>query len=163
VGDVLSLRDTIKEVVDKHIDAKNFIYLGKGINLPSSLEGALKFKEITYLHAEGMSGGLLKHGTISLIDGNTQTICIVPGEGDTRSKIMNNIHEVKARGGFVLAIAVGKPVDECNVSIVVPDCHELVSPIVLAPAYQLLAYYTAVKMGRNVDKPRALAKSVTVE
>ncbi len=163
VEDVLELNEVIKEVSENHIKAKNYIYIGKGINLPSALEGALKFKEITYLHAEGMSGGLLKHGTISLIDEDTQTICMVPGEEESRSKIVNNIHEVKARGGFVLGVAVGRPVDECDVSIVVPACHELVSPIVLAPAYQMLAYYTAVKLGRNVDKPRALAKSVTVE
>ncbi len=163
VETVLELKDVIKEAVDEHVTAKNFIYLGKGINLPSALEGALKFKEITYLHSEGMSGGLLKHGTISLIDEDTQTICIVPGEGETRSKILNNVHEVKAREGFVIGVSVGTPLKECDVNIVVPACHELVSPIVIAPAYQMLAYYTAVKLGRNVDKPRALAKSVTVE
>jgi len=163
VEEVLKLKDKIQEAVDQHVTAKNYIYLGKGINLPSALEGALKFKEITYIHSEGMSGGLLKHGTISLIDENTHTICIVSGEGESRSKILNNVHEVKAREGFVIGICVGKPAEECNVNIVVPECHELLSPLIVAPVYQMLAYYTAVKLGRNVDKPRALAKSVTVE
>lgn len=160
---VLEKREEYRGVADKYLGVRSYIYLGKGINLPSALEGALKFKEITYLHAEGMSGGLLKHGTISLIDEDTRTIAVVPAEGENRSRMMSNIQEVKARGGFVLGIASGEPLEECDVNIVAPKVSELLSPIVFAPIYQLLAYYTAVKLGRNVDKPRALAKSVTVE
>jgi glucosamine--fructose-6-phosphate aminotransferase (isomerizing) len=163
VKGTLAKRDSIKEVADEYFNANNYIFIGKGINLPSALEGALKFKEITYEHAEGMSGGLLKHGTISLIDKGLNTVAMVPEKGDNRTRIINNIREVKARGGVVVGIASGREVEQCDVSIVAPACHELVSPIVLAPIYQLLAYYAAVNRGRNVDKPRALAKSVTVE
>ncbi len=161
--ELLKRREEFKEAAHTYLNAKNYLYLGKGINLPSALEGALKFKEITYHHAEGMSGGLLKHGTISLIDEDTRTIAIVPAAGENRSKMMSNIQEVKARGGFVLGIVAGEPLEECDANIVAPAVSELLSPMVFAPIYQLLAYYTAVKLGRNVDKPRALAKSVTVE
>jgi glucosamine--fructose-6-phosphate aminotransferase (isomerizing) len=160
---VLMQKDVIKEIAEKYFSSKNYIYIGKGINLPSALEGALKFKEITYNHAEGMSGGMLKHGTISLIDDNFQTIAIVPWKGENRTKIESNIQEVKARGGKVICIASGDPVQGCDANIIVPQCSETISPIIVAPAYQLLAYFTAVNLGRNVDKPRALAKSVTVE
>jgi glucosamine--fructose-6-phosphate aminotransferase (isomerizing) len=160
---VLMQKDVIKEIAKKYFSSKNYIYIGKGINLPSALEGALKFKEITYNHAEGMSGGMLKHGTISLIDDNFQTIAIVPWKGENRTKIESNIQEVKARGGRVICIASGDPVQGCDANIIVPQCSETISPIIVAPAYQLLAYFTAVNLGRNVDKPRALAKSVTVE
>ncbi|MEE8168867.1 MAG: glutamine--fructose-6-phosphate transaminase (isomerizing) [Candidatus Hydrothermarchaeales archaeon] len=163
VASVLEMKDEIKGMAEKYLNVRNYIYLGKGINLPSALEGALKFKEITYYHAEGMSGGLLKHGTISLIDESTHTIAIVPAEGENRSRMINNIHEVKARDGLVIGITSGEPVKECDASIVAPKFSEVVSPIVFAPIYQLLAYYTAAKLGRNIDKPRALAKSVTVE
>lgn len=163
VEEVLKQRNVIREIADEHLNAKNYIYIGKGINLPSALEGALKFKEITYNHAEGMSGGMLKHGTISLIDEGFHTLALVPAIGENRMKIKSNIQEVKARGGKVICIASGKPVEDCDANIVVPECSEVLSPILFAPVCQLLAYYTAVNMGRNVDKPRALAKSVTVE
>ena len=163
VKGTLAERESIKNVADKYFNVSNYIFIGKGINLPSALEGALKFKEITYEHAEGMSSGLLKHGTISLIDKGLNSVALVPAKGDNRTRIINNIREVKARGGVVIGIASGLDVEQCDVSIVAPGCHELVSPIVLAPIYQLLAYYSAVNRGRNVDKPRALAKSVTVE
>jgi len=153
----------VKRVAEEFCNVKNYIYIGKGINLPTALEGALKFKEITYNHAEGMSGGLLKHGTISLIDEKMHTIAIVPGEGENRSKITSNIQEVKARGGFVIGFTSGEAVEQCDVNILAPKCSDELSPILLSPLMQLLAYYTAVKLGRDVDKPRALAKSVTVE
>lgn len=159
----LALKEEIKKAADDYFGVKNYIFIGKGINFPSALEGALKLKEITYNHAEGMSGGMLKHGTISLIDEGLNTVAIVPARGENRTKIISNIREVRARGGVVIGIASGKDVEQCDVSIVAPACDELVSPIVLAPIYQLLAYYSAVNLGRNVDKPRALAKSVTVE
>lgn len=163
VKEALKLGDFIKEVAREYCTVKNYIYIGKGINLPSALEGALKFKEISYYHAEGMSGGLLKHGTISLIDEDMHTVAFIPWERENRSKIISNIQEVKARKGVVMGVAIGEPVEQCDVNIVAPKCSELLSPIVFAPIYQLLAYYTAVQLGRNVDKPRALAKSVTVE
>ncbi|MEE8402415.1 MAG: hypothetical protein V3R93_01540, partial [Candidatus Hydrothermarchaeaceae archaeon] len=90
-------------------------------------------------------------------------IAIVPAAGGNRTRAKSNIQEVKARGGTVICITSGEPVEECDASIVAPECDEAVSPLVFAPIYQLLAYYTAVNLGRNVDRPRALAKSVTVE
>ncbi len=159
----LRLNEEIKRIAAKYFRVENYIYIGKGVNLPSALEGALKLKEITYNHAEGMSGGMLKHGTISLIDKGMNTVAIVPAKGENRAKIISNIQEVKARGGVVIGITSGKPVEQCDVNVVAPECDELVSPIVFAPIYQLLAYHTAVNLKRDVDKPRALAKSVTVE
>ncbi|NOZ76145.1 MAG: glutamine--fructose-6-phosphate transaminase (isomerizing), partial [Euryarchaeota archaeon] len=163
IGEVLELNREIQGVAERYCNVGNYLYIGKGINNPSALEGALKFKEITYRHAEGMSGGLLKHGTISLIDDDMVTVAMVPASGENRLKIQSNIQEVKARGGVVIGITSGKPVEQCDACIVVPECSEVLSPLVFAPAYQLLAYHTAVQLGRNVDKPRALAKSVTVE
>jgi len=104
---------------------------------------------------------LLKHGTISLIDENMNTVAFLSSEGENRTKMLSNIQEVKARKGRVLILSQGE-VEEDEV-IVLPETSELLSPFVFAPAFQLLAYYVAVKLGRNVDKPRALAKSVTVE
>jgi glucosamine--fructose-6-phosphate aminotransferase (isomerizing) len=163
IEETLKLNDEIKRIAKKYCTVGNYMYIGKGINTTSALEGALKFKEITYHHAEGMSGGLLKHGTISLIDDDMVTVAIVPASGENRLKIQSNIQEVKARGGVVIGITSGKPVEQCDANIVVPECSEELSPLVFAPAYQLLAYHTAVQLDRNVDKPRALAKSVTVE
>ncbi len=163
VEEVLKLNEEIKKIAARYFRVKNYIYIGKGINLPSALEGALKLKEITYNHAEGMSGGMLKHGTISLIDKGMNTIAIVPAKGENRMKIISNVQEVKARGGVVIGITSGRSVEQCDASMVAPECDELISPIIFAPIYQLLAYHTAVNLKRDVDKPRALAKSVTVE
>lgn len=160
IRDVLRRDNKIKEVAERYFNKENYFYIARGLLLPSALEGALKLKEITYMHAEGMSAGMLKHGTISLIDDRFLTVALV-GVGENRKKIISNIEEIKARGGSVVAIATEKIED--NINIVVPKTREEILPLVYAPVYQLLAYYTAVKLGRNVDKPRALAKSVTVE
>ncbi|NOZ58926.1 MAG: glutamine--fructose-6-phosphate transaminase (isomerizing) [Euryarchaeota archaeon] len=159
---VLALEQEIRRVAEEQFDVSNYLFIGKGINYPTALEAALKLKEISYLHAEGMSSGLLKHGTISLIDENMHTVAFVPARGENRKRIVSNIQEVKAREGRIIAVASGSPVasDAC---LLVPECSEEFSPIVFAPVFQLLAYYVALKLGRNVDKPRALAKSVTVE
>ena len=159
---VLQKTDDIQKIAKKYFNKTNYIYIGKGISLPTALEGALKFKEITYFHAEGMSSGLLKHGTISLIDDNMITVAVIPSEGENRMRIINNVQEIKARNGLVICVVSGGSVEQCNVNISAPECHELVSPFVLAVVCQLLAYYTAIHHGRNVDRPRALAKSVTV-
>jgi glucosamine--fructose-6-phosphate aminotransferase (isomerizing) len=161
--EVLRRKDEIETVAREYLTVPNYIFIGKGINLPSALEGALKLKEITYYHAEGMSSGMLKHGTISLIDPETYTIALVPSEGENRNRILSNLQEVKAREGIAIALTTGDPVPQCDANLVAPPCHELLSPLLLAPLYQLLAYYTALQLGRDVDKPRALAKSVTVE
>jgi glucosamine--fructose-6-phosphate aminotransferase (isomerizing) len=160
--EVLALEQEVKRVAEEQFNVSNYLFIGKGINYPTALEGALKLKEISYLHAEGMSSGLLKHGTISLIDENMHTVAFVPARGENRKRIISNIQEVRARDGRVIAIASGSPVasDAC---LLVPECSEELSPIIFAPVFQLLAYYVALKLGRNVDKPRALAKSVTVE
>ncbi len=161
--EVTMLQKKIAKISKRYLTVRNYIYIGGGINLPGALEGALKLKEITYYHAEGMSGGMLKHGTISLIDKDLRVIAIVPAAGKNRTRTKSNVQEVKARGGTVICITSGRPLEDCDASIVAPECDEVVSPLVFAPIYQLLAYYTAVNLGRNVDRPRALAKSVTVE
>ncbi|HIP17005.1 MAG TPA: glutamine--fructose-6-phosphate transaminase (isomerizing) [Methanothermococcus okinawensis] len=154
-------RDNIKNI-SKNLTVKNYLFISKGINLPNALEGALKFKEITYLHAEGMSSGFLKHGTISLIDKNIDTIALVPpSSSDLFNSVVSNIEEIKARNGKVIGISpVNIAVDHL---IKIPDVIEEVSPFIYAPVCQLLAYYKALELGRDVDKPRGLAKSVTVE
>ncbi|MBW9221424.1 glutamine--fructose-6-phosphate transaminase (isomerizing) [Methanothermococcus sp. SCGC AD-155-M21] len=154
-------RDNIKNISES-LTVGNYIFISKGINLPNALEGALKFKEITYLHAEGMSSGFLKHGTISLIDGNMDTVALVPpSSSDLFNSVVSNIEEIKARNGKVIGISpVNIAVDHL---IKIPDVIEEVSPFIYAPVCQLLAYYKALELGRDVDKPRGLAKSVTVE
>ncbi|XRO77181.1 glutamine--fructose-6-phosphate transaminase (isomerizing) [Methanocaldococcus sp. 10A] len=161
IKQVLDKKDIIRDIAN-NLKVNNYIFISKGINIASALEGALKFKEITYLHAEGMSGGMLKHGTISLIDENMDTVAIVPPrDSPVFNSILSNIEEVRARGGKVIAIT---PIEiEGAENILVPEVIEEISPIVYAPAFQLLAYYKAVELGRDVDKPRGLAKSVTVE
>ena len=155
-------RENIKNI-SKNLTAKNYLFISKGINLPNALEGALKFKEITYLHAEGMSSGFLKHGTISLIDENMDTVALVPpSNSNLFNSVISNIEEIKARNGKVVGISPVN-VDIVDYLIKIPDVMEEVSPFVYAPACQLLAYYKAVELGRDVDKPRGLAKSVTVE
>lgn len=153
----------IKKVAEKECDVENYIFLSQGVNFPLALEGALKFKEITYLHAEGMPSGFLKHGTISLIDTNMHTIVLVPSSNSiTYSKILSSIEEVKARGGKVIVMSAD-PIKKADANILVPKTSEFLAPFIYAPAVQLLAYYVAVKLDRDVDKPRHLAKSVTVE
>jgi glucosamine--fructose-6-phosphate aminotransferase (isomerizing) len=161
IKEVLNEKEKIKKIAE-NLKVNNYIFISKGINLPNALEGALKFKEITYLHAEGMSSGFLKHGTISLIDENMDTVALVPpSNSKLLNSVLSNIEEIKARGGKVVAIS---PIDvDVDEIIKVPDVMEEVSPFVYAPACQLLAYYKAVELKRDVDKPRGLAKSVTVE
>jgi glucosamine--fructose-6-phosphate aminotransferase (isomerizing) len=144
---------------------KNFLYLGRGYNFPVALEGALKLKEISYIHAEGYPAAEMKHGPIALIDEKMPVVFIAPHDR-TYEKIMSNIQEVKARRGRVIAIVNE---EEKNISqladylICVPQTLDLFSPILSVIPLQLLAYYIAVLRGCNVDQPRNLAKSVTVE
>lgn len=153
----------LEAITKEYLNVHNYLFIGKGINLPTAMEGALKLKEITYLHAEGMSSGLLKHGTISLIDETINTVAFVPSKGENRTKIINNIQEIKARGGKVLGIVSGEKVPQCDENIQIMACNEKISPLLFAPIFQLLAYHASIELGRNVDKPRSLAKSVTVE
>ena len=162
IESVFEKKDEIDKAAKQYFNRKNYLYIGKGISLPTALEGALKFKEITYFHAEGMSSGLLKHGTISLIDDDFVTVAIIPSNGENRSRIISNVQEIKAREGLVIGVVSGEPVEQCDISLTAPDCHELIAPFPLTVVCQLLAYFTAVHHNRNVDRPRALAKSVTV-
>jgi glucosamine--fructose-6-phosphate aminotransferase (isomerizing) len=146
---------------------QNWFFIGRGLYSPVALESALKFKEVSYLHAEGMSGGFLKHGTIALIDEHTHSLAFIPPaeEHDLFNATLTNIHEIRARGGLVIGVHQHKD-DSLRLSldeeIVVPETPALVAPLVHLTAGQMLAYHTALALERNIDKPRALAKSVTV-
>jgi glucosamine--fructose-6-phosphate aminotransferase (isomerizing) len=142
------------------------LYLGRGINYPIALEGALKLKEISYIHAEGYAAGELKHGPIALIDENVPVVVIAPRD-DLYEKTVSNMEEVVARGGRIVLITDERGAAERQQTgmetIAVPDADPLISPLLYAVPVQLLAYHTAVFMGTDVDQPRNLAKSVTVE
>ncbi len=165
IESILKLNDKIEQIADEFKNAKNFLYLGRGYNFPVALEGALKLKEISYIHAEGYPAAEMKHGPIALIDENMPAIFIAPKDS-TYEKILSNIQEVKARGGRIIAIAnedddeIDKLVD---FSIKIPQTIRMLMPILTVIPLQLLAYHIAVKKGLNVDQPRNLAKSVTVE
>lgn len=145
---------------------KNVLYLGRGTNFPLALEGALKLKEISYIHAEGYAAGELKHGPIALIDEDMPVIVIAPFDG-LYEKTMSNMQEVAARGGQIILITDKKGAEHVSIdtmsTIVLPDVPEFISPLIYSLPIQLLAYHTAVFMGTDVDQPRNLAKSVTVE
>jgi glucosamine--fructose-6-phosphate aminotransferase (isomerizing) len=165
VQSILSDTKQIEYIAEEFKDMKNFLYLGRGYNFPAALEGALKLKEISYIHAEGYPAAEMKHGPIALIDENMPVVFIAP-QDRTYEKIMSNIHEVKARHGRVIAIvnskddSISKLVDHI---ISIPSTIDLFTPILSVIPLQLLAYYIAVSRGCNVDQPRNLAKSVTVE
>ena len=163
--EVLGLSDKIADLAKIFTYARNFIYLGRGYNYPTALEGALKLKEISYVHAEGYPAAEMKHGPIALIDAEMPTVAIVP-HGSIYEKTLSNIEEVKARGGKVIAVmAQGDEMVRriADYAIEVPTTVESLQPIIDIVPLQLLAYYIAIYKGRNVDQPRNLAKSVTVE
>ena len=141
------------------------LYLGRGYSYPLALEGALKLKEITYVHAEGYPAGEMKHGPIALVGPRTAVVVVAPSDR-MRAKTLGNLEEVKAREGFV--VAIGTEGDEdlrrlADFFFPLPEADELLSPLIAAVPLQLIAYELAVALGRDVDKPRNLAKSVTVE
>ena len=141
------------------------MYLGRGVNYPVALEGALKLKEISYIHAEGYPAGEMKHGPIALIDETIPVIAIVPRDG-LRDKMLNNISEVKTRGGTIIALATEGDEEIANLVdhvLYIPQTSHLLTPILASVPMQLLAYYIAVRRGCDVDQPRNLAKTVTVE
>ncbi len=162
---ILEETSHIESIAEEFKDSNNFLYLGRGLNFPVALEGALKLKEISYIHAEGYPAAEMKHGPIALIDENMPVVVIAPKDS-TYDKIISNIQEVKARKGKVIAIVND---DDPRIKsladhiIIVPQTIDILSPIVNVIPLQLLAYYIAVKRGCNVDQPRNLAKSVTVE
>ncbi|OEG70959.1 glutamine--fructose-6-phosphate aminotransferase, partial [Candidatus Endomicrobiellum trichonymphae] len=156
---------SIYDIAKVFANKKDFLYLGRHINYPVALEGALKIKEISYIHAEGYAGGEMKHGPIALIDKSMPIVAIII-KGRIYEKIISNIEEAKARGGTIIAVAgrSGKEIgNKSNYVIYVPETDEFVSPLMTVIPLQLLAYYISVILGCDVDQPRNLAKSVTVE
>ncbi len=165
IEEVLKLNDQIQDLSKIFTYCHNFIYLGRGYNYPVALEGALKLKEISYIHAEGYPAAEMKHGPIALIDNEMPVVVIAPSDS-IYEKTVSNIQEIKARGGKVIAIiSVGDQIvrNIADYCIEVPAVTECLSPILASIPLQLLAYYIAVNKGRDVDQPRNLAKSVTVE
>ena len=147
------------------MNARDCLFLGRGINYPIALEGALKLKEISYIHAEGYPAGEMKHGPIALIDEEVPVVVLAP-KGKTYEKILSNVEEVRARGAQIIALV--NPSDKevaskVNDTLIVPETFPLLSPILFSLPLQLLAYNIAVLKGTDVDQPRNLAKSVTVE
>jgi glucosamine--fructose-6-phosphate aminotransferase (isomerizing) len=166
IEEVLEATHELTQSIAKDfINATNFLYLGRGYNYPAALEGALKLKEISYIHAEGYPAAEMKHGPIALIDENMPIVIIAPKKGHY-DKIVSNVQEIKARKGKVIAV-VNKGDTQVSAMadyvIEIPETSECFSPIVASVPLQLLAYYIAVYRGANVDQPRNLAKSVTVE
>ncbi len=163
--EMLRSSDRVAQIARKYLYARDFLYLGRGINYPIALEGALKLKEISYVHAEGYPAGEMKHGPIALIDREMPVVTLAT-KNDVYDKVLSNIEEVKAREGKVIALAsqsdteIAKKVDDV---VFVPETHPSLMPILLTIPLQLLAYYMADFKGTDVDQPRNLAKSVTVE
>jgi glutamine---fructose-6-phosphate transaminase (isomerizing) len=165
IQQILDNTAQIEAIAEEFKDSRNFLYLGRGVNFPVALEGALKLKEISYIHAEGYPAAEMKHGPIALIDENMPAVFIALGDS-TYDKILSNIQEVRARKGKVIVIANeagGRLKDLAQHIIEIPRTPEILSPILSVIPLQLLSYYMAVKRGCNVDQPRNLAKSVTVE
>ncbi|WP_104989485.1 glutamine--fructose-6-phosphate transaminase (isomerizing) [Deinococcus sp. NW-56] len=155
----------IKRVAEKYAQARDYLFLGRGVNAPTAFEGALKLKEISYIHAEAYAAGEMKHGPIALIDSNLPVV-VVATESFLLEKTISNVQEVRARSGKVIALLSDGDTENAQHAddvLYVPRAHEMVSPVVNAVALQLLAYFTASYLGKDVDKPRNLAKSVTVE
>ena len=161
----LECHDQIKDIAQKYCDYDNFLYLGRLYNFPVALEGALKLKEISYIHAEGYPAAEMKHGPIALVDERTPSLFIAP-RGHIYPKVMSNLEEIKARKGPVIALACegDAKLDQLADDVVyVPFVEEYLQPLVCSIPLQLLSYEIAMLRGCNVDRPRNLAKSVTVE
>ena len=159
----------ILSIAKRFYRSTNFLYLGRGVNYPIALEGALKLKEVSYIHAEGYPAGEMKHGPIALIDEHMPVVALVP-QDNVFEKMRGNLQEVKARGGSVIVVTDAPPEEfdvvldrERDSVIPVPPTHPLLMPIPMVVPLQLLAYHIAVLRGCDVDQPRNLAKSVTVE
>jgi glucosamine--fructose-6-phosphate aminotransferase (isomerizing) len=165
IKEVLRLNPLIEDLAKKYQTATNFLYLGRGANFPIAMEGALKLKEVSYIHAEGLSAGEMKHGSIALIDEKMPSF-FVAVKDEQYDKVVNNILEIRARNGKIIALTSGydKVVSERVDDIIpLPDCDHLLYPFISVVPMQLFAYHVAKLRGVNIDKPRNLAKSVTVE
>jgi len=165
IARVLETNDRVRQVTERYVDRDNWLFLGRGYNYPTALEGALKLKEISYIHAEGMPAAEMKHGPIALIDDGMPAVFIA-NQGRQYEKVMSNIAEVRSRGGHVIAVATEGDTEIAKVAeevLYIPECEEFLSPMLAVVPLQLMAYHAAVLRGHDVDKPRNLAKSVTVE
>jgi glutamine---fructose-6-phosphate transaminase (isomerizing) len=161
----LEFDEQIRKVTENYVHRENWLFLGRGYNYPTALEGALKLKEISYIHAEGMPAAEMKHGPIALID-EGMPVVFIANKGNQYDKVMSNIAEVRARGGHVIAVATEGDTEIQHYAedvLYVPDVPECLSPMLTVIPLQLMAYHAAVLRGHDVDKPRNLAKSVTVE
>ena len=165
VEELLKIDDKVKEIAEVYKDAKNCLYLGRGFNFPVALEGALKLKEISYIHAEGYPAAEMKHGPIALIDENMPIFVIATNRGHYE-KVVSNIQEIKSRAGKIIAIVTEGDTTVKEIAdhvLEIPDTEEALTPLLTTIPFQLLSYHIAVMLGKNVDQPRNLAKSVTVE
>ena len=163
VEQVLETVEPLRALTRKFKDASSMLFLGRHVGFPTALEGALKLKELAYMHAEGFAGGELKHGPIALIDQGTPVVAIMPAEGSLLAeKMASNIQEVKARGAIIIAIA-DAPLASADHLVRIPTTHEFLQPVLSVVPLQVIAYEMAIARGNDVDQPRNLAKSVTVE
>jgi glucosamine--fructose-6-phosphate aminotransferase (isomerizing) len=165
IQSILDRAGEIEKIAEQFVEATNFLYLGRGYNFPVALEGALKLKEISYIHAEGYPAAEMKHGPIALIDENMPVVFIAPHDS-VFDKVVSNVQEVKARGGRVIVLTSREEPSlegKIDYEIRIPETIDMLNPVLAAIPLQLLAYYIAAKRGLNVDQPRNLAKSVTVE
>ncbi len=165
VESLLAINDKVEKIASIYKDATNFLYLGRGFNFPVALEGALKLKEISYIHAEGYPAAEMKHGPIALIDENMPIVVIATNKGHYE-KVVSNIQEIKSRNGKIIAIVTQGDTTVKGIAdhlIEIPETEEALTPLLTTIPLQLLSYHIAVMLGRNVDQPRNLAKSVTVE
>jgi glucosamine--fructose-6-phosphate aminotransferase (isomerizing) len=162
---VLKREDEILAIARKYKDSRDFLYLGRGVSYPIALEGALKLKEISYIHAEGYTAGEMKHGPIALID-EQMPVLVLCSQGDTYEKTLSNLEEARTRGGRIIAVGTEgdrELAEKAEDVFFLPPCGGLSLPILEVVPLQLLAYHMAVLKGTDVDQPRNLAKSVTVE
>ena len=165
IQDILDRAGDVEKIAEDFKNAQNFLYLGRGYSFPTALEGALKLKEISYIHAEGYPAAEMKHGPIALIDEKMPVVFITPHDS-VFDKVVSNVQEVKARGGRVIAITTRDEeslAGKLDYEFRIPETKDMLTPVLASVPLQLLAYYIAVKRGANVDQPRNLAKSVTVE
>jgi glucosamine--fructose-6-phosphate aminotransferase (isomerizing) len=165
VEKILEGDSLIRAIAHQYMNCRDFLYLGRGINYPIALEGALKLKEISYIHAEGYPAGEMKHGPIALIDEQMPAVVLL-SKGVTFDKIMSNVEEVKSRGGKIIAVTpkISKEIQsKADTIIKIPENNNYLMPLLFTVPLQLLAYHIAELKGTDVDQPRNLAKSVTVE
>ena len=165
VEQILGLDSVIQKLSEDFISKRHALFLGRGIQYPIAMEGALKLKEISYIHAEAYPAGELKHGPLALVDDDMPVVAVAPND-QLLEKLKSNLEEVRSRGGQLFVFADGEAgfVSEPGVQVLsMPHCPEVIKPIVYTVALQLLSYHVAVHKGTDVDKPRNLAKSVTVE